>query len=126
MENSILIFSGVMNAILGSGLILTLKTLKSKTKEAQASARIAGHNADSVEIKNVGDLTRLLFDRTDEFEKRLDKYRKQSDQLSDELQQLKCNLNKIKHLIEQLAENSDQNVSCIAQKIKNLTNIVKN
>lgn len=121
----LMILSGMINAVLGGGLIITLRTLKSKAKEADFNAKLVGANADSIEIKNVGDLTRLLIESTSEFEKKLDLYRKRLDDQGNELQCMRNNLHQIKNLIEQLAENSDNNVSLIAQKIKNLTNIVK-
>ena len=117
-----MIISGVINAVLGGGLIITLRTLKSKTKEAEANAKMAGANADSIEIRNVGDITKLLIESTSEFEKKLDGYRKKLDEQDLDLRSMKNVLGQIKHLIEQLTE---ENVTDIANRIKDLTNVVK-
>lgn len=114
----IMIISGVINAVLGGGLIITLRTLKSKTKEAEATAKMAGANADSIEIRNVGDLTKNLIESTTQFDKKLDEYRKKLDLQDQELLQLKSINRQIVMLIEQL---TPENIGFVVTEVRNLT-----
>lgn len=114
----IMIISGVINAVLGGGLIITLRTLKSKTKEAEANAKMAGANADSIEIRNVSDLTKNLIESTTQFDKKLDEYRKKLDLQDQELLQLKSINRQIVMLIEQL---TPANIEFVVTEVRNLT-----
>lgn len=114
----IMIISGVINAVLGGGLIITLRTLKSKTKEAEATAKMAGANADSIEIRNVSDLTKNLIESTTQFDKKLDEYRKKLDAQDQELLQLKSINRQIVMLIEQL---TPENIEFVVTEVRNLT-----
>lgn len=114
----IMIISGVINAVLGGGLIITLRTLKSKTKEAEATAKMAGANADSIEIRNVSDLTKNLIESTTQFDKKLDEYRKKLDLQDQELLQLKSINRQIVMLIEQL---TPENIEFVVTEVRNLT-----
>lgn len=97
-----MIISGIFNAILSGSLIVTLKTLKSKTEEAKANAKIASANADSLEIRNVSDLTKLLIESTSEFEKKLDEYRQKLDDQRCEIRSMKNALIEMRGLLNQL------------------------
>lgn len=103
-----------------SGVLGSLLYFKSKKKEAEGNAKLVEQNANSVEIRNVSDVTKLLIESITEFEKKLDEYRTKLDEQDQELRCMKGVLDQIKLLAEQI---NSENAECIAQQIKKLTNV---
>jgi len=102
--------SSIISAVIGGGVVNWFN-IKANRKTALA-------NADSVEIRNVSDITKQLIESTTEFDKKLDEYRKKLDEQDAELWNLRTTLNHILHLIEQI---TPENIDCIQKKIQKLS-----
>lgn len=112
-----MIISSLTSAILGGGAIY-LFTLKSKKKEAAATARNTEALADGSELNNVEkaikiwrDMAEKLATELEEQRKKSDELKSQLDKLTKEVSRLSCINNKILTLLDKITpENIEQTV----------------
>jgi len=113
----LMIISGVLNAILGGGLIITIKTLKSKTKEAEATARNTEAIAEGSEISNVEKAIRIWREVAEKMSEKSTVLSSQVEALTEEVNRYSTINSKIIVLLDKA---NTGNLECIINEIKNL------
>ena len=102
------IISLVLNLLLGSGLIVTLVTLKSTIKKAEAEAKAS-------EIGNVDSVAKMWRELAEKMEKQYMNVNEQVDKLSKEVSRLRAINSKIVRLLDRI---TPENLVDMVEKIK--------
>lgn len=113
----LMVVSGILNAILGGGLIITIKTLKSKTKEAEATARNTEALADGSELNNVEKAIKIWREVAEKMSEKSGVLSSQVEALTLEVNRYSTINSKIIILLDQANTN---NLECIINEIKTL------
>lgn len=110
--------SFVLNLLLGSGLIITLATLKSMRKEAGGKANKAVAEARADEIQNVEAAIKIWREIAQDMADKYDLVTNQVEKLSKEVRRLNTINNRIVKLLDKItADNLESMVDAIKQTI---------
>lgn len=109
------IISLFLNLVLGTGLIVTLITLKAAKREAEANAKKAEANAKASEIENVDAAVKIWRDLAEKMAERQNELAEQVDGLSIEVRRLKNATNKVVRLLDRI---TPENMAEMVAKIK--------
>lgn len=113
------IVSLVLNLVLGTSLIVTLTTLRSIKREAEANAKKAEALAKGSEIENVDAAVKIWRELAIKMSERQAKLSTQVDELSVEVRRLKNATNKIARLLDRITpENLGEMVDTIKKEIE--------
>ena len=117
------VFSSLISAVLGGGMMY-LFTLKSKKKEAAATAQNAEAMAESQELNNVEKAIAIGRKMAEDLEKELDKQRQktlelttQINELSKEVKRLTCINSRIMRLLDNI---TPDNIESTVGKMKKM------
>jgi putative NADH-flavin reductase len=113
----LMIISGILNAILGGGLLITIKTLKSKTKEAAATARNTEALAEGSELTNVEKAIKIWREVAEKMSEKSTVLSTQVEALTEEVNRYSIINSKIIVLLDQA---NTSNLECIINEIKTL------
>lgn len=102
------IISLVLNLLLGGGLVVTLVTLKSTRKEAEAKAKAA-------EIDNVDSVAKMWRELAEKMNDQYEEVNKQVERLTKEVNRLRAINSKIVRLLDRI---TPENLTDMVEKIK--------
>ncbi|HHU96835.1 MAG: hypothetical protein QM237_10895 [Bacteroidota bacterium] len=113
----------ILNLLLSGGLIVTLATLRSVKREANASAKKAEAQAKASEIENVEAAVKIWRELAEEMEGRQKELSRQVDNLSTEVKRLKNATNRVARLLDRITtENMAEMVQQIRDEIQESNN----
>lgn len=105
----------VLNFLLGGGLIVTLITLKSTKKQAEADAQKALAIAKASEIENVDAAVKIWRELAENMAERQAGLSEQVEELSVEVRRLKNATNRVVRLLDRI---TPENLSEMVEKIR--------
>ena len=109
------IISLILNVVLGGGLIVTLITLKSTKKQAEADAQKALAVAKATEIENVDAAVKIWRELAEKMSERQVGLSEQVEELSVEVRRLKNATNRVVRLLDRI---TPENLSEMVKKIR--------
>lgn len=109
------IISLILNVVLGGGLIVTLITLKSTKKQAEADAQKALAVAKATEIENVDAAVKIWRELAEKMSERQVGLSEQVEELSVEVRRLKNATNRVVRLLDRI---TPENLSEMVEKIR--------
>lgn len=108
----------VLNLALGTGLVVTIATLRSAKVEAAANARKAEAAAKASEIENVESVIKLWRTLAESMAEKQDSLTTQVEELSSEVRRLKNATNRVARLLDKITpENMSEMVDAIKKEI---------
>lgn len=114
------IASLVLNLVLGTGLIVTVATLRSVKAEAAANAKKAAAGATASEIKNVEAVIKLWREMAEKMAQDRETLVLHVEELSTEVRRLKNATNRVVRLLDKITpENMEETVNTIKKEIDN-------
>lgn len=108
----------VLNLVLGTGLIVTIATLRSAKVEAAANAKKAAAAASASEIENVESVIKLWREMAEKMSKDRETLVVQVEELSTEVRRLKNATNRVVRMLDKITpENMEETVNIIKKEI---------
>lgn len=121
------ILSLVLNLALGTGLFVTLVTLRAVRREANAKAKKEEASAKGSEIDNVDAAVKIWRDLATSMGERQEKLAGQVEELSVEVRRLKNATNRVIRLLDRITpENMSEMIETIKKEIEHEQNDIKN
>lgn len=112
------VVSLVLNLVLGTGLIVTIATLRSAKVEAAANAKKAAAAASASEIENVESVIKLWREMAEKMSKDRETLVVQVEELSTEVRRLKNATNRVVRMLDKITpENMEETVNIIKKEI---------
>lgn len=113
------LISLVLNLLLGSGLVVTLATLRSVRKEASGKAKKVVAEAQTNEIQNVEAAIKIWREIAQDMANNYERVSREVDTLSKEVVKLRASNNRIAKLLNNI---TPENLESVVQDIKNKIN----
>ena len=110
------IISLILNLVLGTGLIVTMATLRSTKIEAAANAKKAAASASASEIQNVESVIKLWREMAEKMAEDRATLSERVDVLSTEVRRLKNATNKVVRLIDRITPENMEETKTIVRK----------
>lgn len=119
------LISIVLNLVLGTSLIVTLKTMKSIKAQAAADAKKAEAEAKSSEIENVDAALKIWRQLAERMSEKQQDLTQQVEELHTEVRRLKNATNRVARLLDRITpENMTEMVDAIKKEIEDEESVV--